>query len=246
MRTAFVHVLIVAAASSALADLCADRSFSIAGTNFVFQFEDPGLSISNQHRIADDIVMLRNFGIESEIGTGHVNGYDGYIRDKNLDDTPYFDQDLNFPHYYNIVNLTNALVIPAKLSDAYTNAFAFLDSNTNMSLSVHTFVEAFASNRLDSIPSNQIHTLVYYPGITSQEYETMRDEIVEDLKFQRYCHPSALSFHQTGPGTNGFPHAAIWMRMPVASWSDYSRKNLISIFHAFWYDGMWRLYPSEW
>ena len=246
MRIILTFCIIIALGSTSMADLCPDRSFSIAGTNFVFQFEDSMLSISNQHRIADDIVMIRDFGVSSEIENDPIDGFDGYICDDNLEDSPYFDPELKFPRFFKIVNSTNALVIPAKLSDAYTNAFAFLDSNTNMSLSAHTFVEAFASNRLDSIPSNQIYRLVYYPNASPQRYEMKRDRIVSELKSQTYGHPSALSFHQTGPGTNGFPHAATWMRVPTLSWSSYVGKDLICIFHAFWYDGMWRLYPSEW
>lgn len=236
---------IAAAASASLADLFADRSFSIAGTNFVFQFEDPGLSVSNRHRVADDIVMIRNFGVSSEIKFDSIDGFDGYIYDDNIDDPPYFDPGLEFPRYFKTINSTNALFIPRKLSDAYTNAFAFLDSDTNMFLSAHLFVEAFASNRLESIPSNQIYRLVYYPNASLQRYELKRDRIVNDLKCQTYGHPSALSFHQTGPGTNGFPHAATWMRVPTLWRSSFYNKEVISIFHAFWYDGMWRLYPSE-
>lgn len=246
MRTVFVLSVIVAMASASIADLCADRSFSISGTNFIFQFEDSNLSISNQHRIADDIVMIRNFGVISEIRIDPIDGFDGYIYNDNIEDSPFFDPELKFPRYFKAVNSTNALFIPKELSSAYTNAFTFLDSNTNMFLSAHLFVEAFASNRLDSTPSNQIYRLVYYPNSSPQEYESMRDSIVSDLKCQTYGHPSALSFHQTGPGTNNFPHAAIWMRMPTLSWSSFAHKNLFQIFHAFWYDGMWRIYPTEW
>ena len=245
MRTVLIFGVVATMASALMGDLCADRSFSIAGTNFIFQFEDAHLSISNQHRIADDIVMIRNFGVASEIEIDPIDGFDGYICNDNLEDTPYFDPELEFPRFFKSVNSTNALFIPQKLSNAYTNAFAFLDSDTNMFLSAHLFVEAFASNRLDSTPSNQIYRLVYYPNATQQEYELMRDSIVGDLKCQTYGHPSALSFHQTGPGTNRFPHSAIWMRVPTLSWSSFAHKNLFQIFHAFWYDGMWRLYPSE-
>ena len=145
MRTVFVLSFIVAMASASIADLCADRSFSISGTNFIFQFEDARLSISNQHRIADDIVMIRNFGIASEIELDPVDGFDGYIDDNNVEDAPYFDPELEFPTYFKTVNSTNALFIPKKLSDAYTNAFAILDSETNMVLSSRLFVNAFAT-----------------------------------------------------------------------------------------------------
>ena len=245
MRTALFLGFIGAIASASLADLCADRSFSISGTNFIFQFEDARLSISNQHRIADDVVMIRNYGVASEIEFDPIDGFDGYISNDNIEDTPYFDPELEFPRYFKTVNSTNALFITKKLSNAYTNAFAFVDSDTNMFLSAHLFVEALASNRLDATSSNQIYRLVYYPNTTLQEYEQMRDSIVSDLKCQTYGHPSALSFHQTGPGTNRFPHAATWMRVPSMWRSGFYHKDVISIFHAFWYDGMWRLYPSE-
>ena len=157
MRTVFVLGFIVAMTSASIADLCADRSFSISGTNFIFQFEDSNLSISNQHRIADDIVMIRNFGVISEIRIDPIDGFDGYIYNDNIEDSPFFDPELKFPRYFKAVNSTNSLFIPKELSSAYTNAFTFLDSNTNMFLSAHLFVEAFASNRLDSTPSNQIY-----------------------------------------------------------------------------------------
>lgn len=245
MRIVLFLGFIATMASTSLADLCSDRFFTITGTNFIFQFEDSSLSISNQHRIADDIVMIRAFGVTSEINNDPIDGFDGYIYDDNIDDPPYFDPGLEFPRYFKTINSTNALFIPRKLSDAYTNAFAFLDSDTNMFLSAHLFVEAFASNRLDSTPSNQIYRLVYYPNASPQRYELKRDRIVNDLKCQTYGHPSALSFHQTGPGTNRFPHAATWMRVPALWRSEFYNKEVISIFHAFWYDGMWRLYPSE-
>lgn len=245
MRTVLVFSFIATMASASLAEICADRSFSILGTNFIFQFEDSNLSISNQHRIVDDLIMIRDFGVISEIEHDPHDSYDGYICDNNLDGHPYFDPELEFPRRFKIINSTNALVIPRKLSNAYTNAFAFLDSNTNMFLSAHLFVEAFASNRLDAIPSNHVYRLVYHPNTSTEEYELMRDRIVRELKCQTYGYPSALSFHKTGPGTNGFPHAATWMRVPALWRSSFYNKNVISFFHAFWYDGMWRLYPTE-
>ena len=246
MRTVLAFCVIITLVSASMADLYTERSFAITGTNFVFQFEDSALSISNRQRIADDILMIRSFGVSSEIENDPIDGFDGYIYDDNLENPPYFDSELKFPRFFNVVNSTNALFIQKSLSDAYTNAFVFLDSDTNMFLSAHLFIEAFESNRLDSIPSNQIYRLVYYPNASPQRYENKRDRIVSELKCQTYGHPSALSFHQTGPGTNGFPHAATWMRVPCKNWSRFGHKYQISIFHAFWYDGMWRLYPTEW
>ena len=62
-----------------MADLYTERSFAITGTNFVFQFEDSTLSISNRQRIADDILMIRNLGVSSEIENDPIDGFDGYI-----------------------------------------------------------------------------------------------------------------------------------------------------------------------
>lgn len=246
MRTAFVHVLIVAAASSALADLCADRSFSIAGTNFFFQFEDEFLCSSNKMRIAEDVITIRSFGVNSRIVFKTIGGFDGFIKDENIEDPPYFNSEsIKLPRYFNVVNSTNMLVISKNLSDAYTNAFAFLDSNTNLFLSVGPFIESLTAERLDLLPSNDVWRIVYYRDVNPAVYALARDEIVCSLKKQQYGFPSALSFHQTLPGTNGFPHSAIWMRVPCLNWSSFDRKFLVSIFHAFWYDGMWRLYPSE-
>lgn len=246
-KTAYMAISMSLASIIARGDCFTGRSFCIDGTNFVFQFEDDCLNPSNKMRIADDVIGIRNFGVSSKVRLTPVSGFDGYIYDDNLEDPPYFNcESLQFPRYFNVVNSTNMLVIPKNLSDAYTNVFSFLDSNTNMFYSVRPFIESLATNRLDLIPSNQIWRIVYYRNADPATYTLARDEIVSELKQQRYGVPSALSFHQTGPGTNGFPHAATWMRVPCLNWSSFDHKYLISMFHAFWYDGIWRLYPTEW
>lgn len=248
MKHKLVTSLFVAFAASACmaGELLPDKSFSIANTNFFFYFEDNALTASNQNRIADDILAIRNFGMTSEATFKPVLGFDGYICNNNLDDTPYHSEELQFPRYVKCVNSTNALFLSKELSDAYTNRFAFLDANTNMFLSSISFVQGLSSNRLDALSSNDIQHVIFYNGARPEDYATLRDEVVAQLKHQRYGNPSALSYYQTGPGTNGFPHAATWMRVPVISWSNFAHSQLISVFHAFWYDGMWRLYPTEW
>ena len=140
MRTVLFINFIAIAASVSLADLCSDRSFSVTGTNFIFQFEDSELSTSNQHRIADDIITIRDFGVISEIEFEPCGGFNGYIYDDNIDDPPYFDPSLEFPRHFKTINSTNALFVTRELSDAYTNVFAFLDSDTNMFLSARLLV----------------------------------------------------------------------------------------------------------
>lgn len=242
-----IVVLLFLASTTARCDLFHDRSFPISGTNFFFQFEDEFLCFSNKMRIAEDITNVRSFGVNSRIVFKPVDGFDGFIKDENIEDSPYFNSEsLKLPCYFNVVNSTNMLVISKNLSDAYTNAFAFLDSNTNLYLSVRPFIESLTAERLDILPSNDVWRIVYYEDVNPAVYALARDEIVRSLKKQQYGFPSALSFHQTLPGTNGFPHSATWMRVPCLNWSSFDHKFLISVFHAFWYDGMWRLYPTEW
>lgn len=47
--------------------------------------------------------MIRNFGIASEIEFDPIDGFDGYIDDNNLEDTPYFDPGLEFPRYFKAI-----------------------------------------------------------------------------------------------------------------------------------------------
>ncbi len=141
MKRELLSVLFCAfAASICMAEgLLPDKSFSIANTNFNFYFEDNALTISNQNRIADDILAIRNFGLKSEATLEPLLGFDGYICNNNLDDTPYHGEELQFPRYVKCVNSTNTLFLSKELSDAYTNRFTFLDANTNMFLSSISF-----------------------------------------------------------------------------------------------------------
>ena len=100
MRTVLTFCVIITLVSASMADLYTERSFAITGTNFVFQFEDSTLSISNRQRIADDILMIRSFGVSSEIENDALDGFDGYIYDDNLEDSPYFDSELKFPRFF--------------------------------------------------------------------------------------------------------------------------------------------------
>ena len=244
-----VSTILMLATTTANADPVwfTDRSFAVSNTSFYFQFQDGTLGASNMTRIAEDIIAIRNFGLKSEARMHSANGHDGYIYDFNMWNYPYFHGDvLKFPDSFDIVNSTNFLFIPQILSDAYTNSFVFLDSDTNMYQSAISFVNSLSPDNLDSIPSNQIWRIVYYRDATPSLYALARDEIVSDLKQQQYGIPSALSFYQTGPGTNRFPYAATWMRIPCLNWVDYAHENAFSCFTAVWYDGIWRLYPVEW
>ena len=244
---ALLACVLLAFATQASPGLYEDRSFSVTGTNFFFKFQDTGLDTSNMTRIAEDIIAIRGFGITGEVRHRSANGHDGYIYNNNLCDSPYYQNDMvEFPRDFDTLNSTNYLFIPKCLSDAYTNSFSFLDTNTNIYNSALLFIDSLATNRLDLIPSNQIWRIVYYRNAEPATYTLARDEIVNELKQQRYGFPSALSFQQTGPGTNGFPHAATWMRVPCKHWSSLDRDNVFSIFFAVWHDGIWRLYPTEW
>lgn len=235
-----------AATALASSGLYTDQSFSVIGTNFYFRFQDSELGVSNMTRIAEDIVSLRDFGITSEVRLYSAGGHDGYIYNTNLIGPIYCREDLDFPRDFDIIGSTNYLFISQTLSDAYTNAFVFLDSNTNMYRSSSAFVNSLKPENLDGVNSNDVCRLVYQPGLDISIYALCRDEIIADLKKQRYGCPSALSFFQTGPGTNGLPHAATWMRMPCSYWSSLDHGNVVSFFFAVWYDGLWRLYPVEW
>lgn len=236
-----------AVTSLASSDLYLERFFSVSGTNFFFKFQDADIGSSNMMRIADDIIAIRDFGITGEIRLHSFNGHDGYIYNNNLIDSPYNRSDMvDFPRDFDIVNTTNCLFVPKTLSDAYTNAFVFLDSNTNMYRSSIAFVNSLKPGNLDGVNSNEVCRLVYQPGLDVSIYAQCRDEIIGDLKKQRYGFPSALSFFQTGPGTNGFPYAATWMRIPCSYWSSLDRGNVISTFFAIWHEGLWRLSPTGW
>ena len=218
---------------------------NILGVDFGIQFEDDELSTNIQRRIAEDIALIRHSWTNCSITYQQHGIYAGFVSDSLVEGSPYANEALETPKYFTISNDTNYLFVAKTLSDAYASSFAFLDENTNLVSSANVFINGLAPNRLDATPSNEVYRLVLYPGKPLSAYAAKRGAIISQLKEQRYLQPCSLAFFQTQPGTNGFPHAATWMKIPAIYWSNLDKAPVLGFFYAVWHENMWRIYPIE-
>ena len=223
-----------------IGDIFTERSFTVCNTNFVFKFEDDALSHTNKLRIADDIILTRSCWSNSVIESTSVVGFNGHIEDSGVD-SPYVGSNITFPSFFTSHGTNNCLFIPRSLSQAYTNAFAFVDTNTNMYASAMRFVDLMVSGEYEQMPSNEFHKIIYQKGITPVQTSEHRAEIVAELKDQKFIRPSLLGISPPPSADFYSRDVEAIMVFPAIFWSGYSRRFVIYDFCAIWHDGMWSL-----
>jgi len=200
-------------------------------------FADTNLSTSAQEAIAADLrICLSEWGKATQFRLGADDpAFVAHLYNPKI--TPHYPETLDFPD--DVVSSGAAglaLHIPKKLSDAYTNAFAFAAANSNAVAAAYEFVAFVASSNFINIASNTLPDYVILKNMTTNQVVSIAGEILTDLHDQAYYPPSILGFYcdHWGPETTN-----LWMNIPCSS---PSYGNIVdwSTFHAIWHDGKWR------
>jgi len=205
-------------------------------------FADTNLSESAQSAITADLqVCLNEWGKETQFRLG-ANDPAFVAHLYNPDITPYYPETIDFPD--NVVSngaAGLALHIPQKLSDAYTNAFAFAAANSNIVAAAYEFVAFISSSNFVSLSSNALPNYIllknkYSETITeSNEIVRLASQIIPGLCYQTFYTPSVLGFYYSpeGPSVSN-----LWLNIPSSThpatntteWAGYP---------VLWHNGKW-------
>lgn len=209
---------------------CGADSVSVA-------FVDTNLAESVRASIVADLQLcLQEWGKQSELDLGtYEPGLAGYLY--NPDRCPHYPEGIGFPKRLT-TNQTGALTleVTTTLSDAYTNAFAFITRNSNSVAAAYNFVRFVSSTNFYGVTSNQISNYVLYNQATPQLYQLCFLNITNSLRHSNYYPPSALGFYHNAIG----PAATnLWIRVPSSS-NPYGDVIEWSISPAIWHDNKWK------
>jgi hypothetical protein len=203
-------------------------------------FADTNLSESAKSAITADLQVCLNEWGKGELRLRNKGDSVGYI--DNPTRCPHYPEDIEFPE--NVVSNSVsglALHIPQKLSDAYTNAFAFAAANSNIVAAAYEFVAFISSSNFVFLSSNALPNYIlfknkYSETITeSNEIVRLASQIIPGLCYQTFYTPSILGFYYSpeGPSVSN-----LWLNVPSSThpstntteWSGYP---------ILWYNGKW-------
>ena len=184
-------------------------------------FADTNLSESAKSAITADLrVCLSEWGKATQFRLGADDpAFVAHLH--NPDITPYYPETIDFPD--NVVSSGAAglaLHIPKKLSDAYTNAFAFAAANSNIVAAAYEFVAFVSSTNFPGMSSNALPDYIMFKNALpdanaeSNAIVNLAPQIMSDLCDQTYYPPSILGFTYSSDG----PAATnLWMQVPESS-----------------------------
>jgi hypothetical protein len=199
-------------------------------------FADTNLSESAKSAITADLrVCLSEWG-KGELRMMNEGDYVGYI--DNPTRCPHYPEDMEFPEKVVSNGVSGlALHIPKKLSDAYTNAFAFAAANSNIVAAAYEFVAFVSSSNFVTISSNDLPDYVLQKNTTTNEIIADAQETISELRHQTYYPPSILGFKylEFGPSPTN-----LWLLVPCSSPLSYGDTKEWSPFPAVWHDGKWK------
>jgi hypothetical protein len=201
-------------------------------------FADTSLSASAQASIVADLqVCLSEWGKETQFRLGADDpAFVAHLY--NPDITPYYPETIDFPD--NVVSngaAGLALHIPKKLSDAYTNAFAFAAANSNIVAAAYEFVAFVSSSNFVAISSNDLPNYVLQKNTTTNEIIADAQETISELRCQTFYPPSILGFQYSAEG----PAATnLWMLVPCSIPLRYMDEKGWNAFPAIWHDNKWK------
>jgi|GEM_PF-1333987 len=207
-------------------------------------FVDTNLSASAKASIVADLqVCLNEWGkktyLSLDLGADEP-GLVGYLERPSV--SPHYPEGLEFPKGVTNTSYGLALQIPKKLSDAYTNAFAFAAANSNIVVAAYEFVAFVSSTNFVSLPSNALPNYIMFKnGLPDANAESnaivnLAPQIMPDLCEQTYHPPSILGLYYDVKGPSA---TNLWMRVPNSSPSaggfvDWASTSVL------WHDGKWR------
>ena len=199
-------------------------------------FADTNLSTSAQEAIAADLrICLSEWGKATQFRLGADDpAFVAHLYNPKL--TPHYPETLDFPD--DVVSSGAAglaLHIPKKLSDAYTNAFAFAAANSNIVAAAYEFVAFVSSTNFLSVTSNQIANYFLFNQATPQLYQLAFHDLTNSVHGSSYYPPSVLGFHYSpeGPAPTN-----LWLYIPSSSpVCGYIEWGPVT---AIWHDGKWK------
>ncbi len=200
-------------------------------------FVDTNLSASAKASIVADLqVCLNEWGKKTYLSLSlgaDEPGLVGYLERPTV--SPHYPEGIEFPKGVTNTPSGIALQIPNKLSDAYTNAFAFAAANSNIVAAAYEFVEFVSSSNLVAISSNALPDYVMQKNMSTNDIVETANEIISDLQKQTYYPPSILGFYysQRGPSASN-----LWLRVPSSINPPLGMDWLP--FPALWHEGKWR------
>jgi hypothetical protein len=205
-------------------------------------FADVNLSASAKEAITADLrVCLSEWGKKSELYMRNKGESIGYLY--NFKSSPHYPENITFPREIVPNGVSGlALYIPKKLSDAYTNAFAFAAANSNIVAAAYEFVAFVSSTNFPGISSNALPNYIMFKNALpdanaeSNAIINLAPQIIPDLCDQTYYPPSILGFTYSSDG----PAATnLWMQVPESSPSsgggkDWGKTTVL------WHENKWR------
>jgi len=220
---------------------CAGQSNVVYyGTNaspISLAFADTNLSESAKSAITADLQLcLSEWGKQSELYMRNKGESIGYLY--NFKSSPHYPEDITFPREIVPTGAAGlALHIPKKLSDAYTNAFAFAAANSNIVAAAYEFVAFVSSSNFVTISSNDLPDYVLQKNTTTNEIIADAQETISELRHQTYYPPSILGFKylEFGPSPTN-----LWLLVPCSSPLSYNDRKEWSPFPAVWHEGKWK------
>jgi hypothetical protein len=201
-------------------------------------FADTNLSTSAQEAITSDLrICLSEWGRATQFRLGADDpAFVAHLYNPKI--TPYYPETLDFPDNVVSSDLCGyALHIPKKLSDAYTNAFAFAAANSNIVAAAYEFVAFVSSSNFVAISSNDLPNYVLQKNTTTNEIIADAQETISELRCQTYYPPSILGFQYS---TEGPAATNLWMFVPCSIPLRYMDGKGWHAFSAIWHDGKWK------
>ena len=224
---------------------CAGQSnivyYGVHSNAISLAFADTNLSESAQSAITADLrICLSEWGKRSELYMRNKGESIGYLY--NFKSSPHYPEDISFPREIVSNGVSGlALQIPKALSDAYTNAFAFADANSNIVAAAYEFVAFISSSNFVSLSSNALPNYIlfknkYSETITeSNEIVRLASQIIPGLCYQTFYTPSVLGFYYSPEGPSA---SNLWLNIPSSThpatntteWAGYP---------VLWHNGKW-------
>ena len=203
-------------------------------------FVDTNLSQTAQSNIVSDLrLCLQEWGKTAELCLWDNEDTAGYL---DLDSrSPHYPIAIDFPKDI-VSNGTSgvALQIPRELSDAYTNAFAFVVAYSNAVAAAPVFVTFMSSTNFPGIAPADLPNYLLAKNETPEELIANAQDNITELAKRTYYPPSILGFAcgLVGPGEPAVSN--LWMRVPCST-IDYDDKKSWSEFPAIWHEGRWKI-----
>jgi hypothetical protein len=198
-------------------------------------FSDQGLPSTTKASIVSDLQnCFLGWATNAEIrlvSNGEVTNYVYYGTR-----TPYYPENIDFPKWIVDTPSGLALQVPKKLSDAYTNAFAFAAANSN-TVAAYEFAAFISSTNFYSVTSNMITDLILVRNATPEMYAASFSDITNSLRKQTYYPPSLLGFYHS---TNGPSANNLYFLLPMKSNPGYGYDAWNS-FPVIWHDNKWKI-----